>query len=162
MDEPTINLAIHTALLTYCRGIDRLDGAMVASAFHPGAELVDYGPQPLTIETFADYAPGSLAKKFVATQHRISNVRIELDDARTSAKVETYVLAFHVQDVDNIRLLHTFNGRYIDRFEERNGAWKIAKRVLRNDWSKVETIDAPMSGTYVASGRGGSPDPLDD
>jgi hypothetical protein len=32
---------------------------------------------------------------------------------------------------------------------------------LRNDWSRVETIEAPMSGSWVASGRGGTPDPLD-
>jgi hypothetical protein len=57
-------------------------------------------------------------------------------------------------------VLHTFSGRYIDRFELRDGAWLIASRTLRNEWSNVEPVAAPMRGTWVASGRGGSPDPI--
>jgi hypothetical protein len=155
------NLTITQALLRYCRGIDRLDASTVRSAFHPGAELIDYRPEPLTIEEFAEQAMGSLGRRFTATQHRISNVHAELIDDDT-ARVETYVLAFHVQDSDDGPLLHTFNGRYIDRFERRGGDWRIARRTLRNDWSKVEPLGAPMSGGWPKSGRSGSPDPLHD
>jgi hypothetical protein len=151
---------IHSTLLRYCRGIDRLDPAAIAAAFHPGAELIDYGPEPFTIEDFAEHAVASLGKRFTATQHRISNTAIELDGDR--ALVETYVLAYHVEATGDGDVLHTFNGRYIDRFERRDGAWLIASRTLRHDWSKVEPIDAPMRGTWVASGRGGSPDPMYD
>lgn len=160
VDDHDIRRAVEDALHSYCRGIDRLDGALVASAFHPGAALVDYGPDPLTIEVFVEHALGSLGRKFVATQHRLSNTTIAIDG--DMATVESYVLAFHVeQGDDGQRLLHTFNGRYIDRFEERNGAWRIARRTLRNDWSRVEDIEASMGGTWIASGRAGSPDPLD-
>jgi hypothetical protein len=79
-----------------------------------------------------------------------------------SARVETYMLAYHVQDTDDGVLLHTFNGRYIDRFEHRDGAWLIARRTLRNDWSRVEPLGEPMRGAWIASGRAGSPDPLND
>lgn len=156
--EIEIRQQIHDCLLSYTRGIDRLDGALVAAGFHPGAMLHDYGAEPMTIEQFAEHAPGSLQRKFLATQHRVSNVAIELRGDH--AVVETYVLAFHVDEVDGSRRLHTFNGRYIDRFEERDGAWKIVKRQLRNDWTQIEPISEPMSGSYVPSGRGGSPDPL--
>lgn len=162
MDQHDIHLAIGNALRSYCRGIDRLDGALVAAAFHAGAELIDYGPETLRIETFVEHAIASLGRRFVATQHRLSNVTIEIDASSTHAKVEAYVLAFHVQEDNAKQLLHTFNGRYIDRFELRGGAWKIARRTLRNDWSRVETIHTTMSGTWVPSGRGGMPDPLDD
>lgn len=158
MDEHDIRLAIDDALRSYTRGIDRLDGALVAAAFHPGAELIDYGPDPLTIEVFVEHALGSLGRKFVATQHRLSNTTIAIEG--DAATVESYVLAFHVEQVDDGQRLHTFNGRYIDRFEDRDGAWKIARRTLRNDWSRVEDIEVPMGGTWVASGRAGSPDPL--
>jgi uncharacterized protein (TIGR02246 family) len=151
---------IHDALLTYCRGIDRLDPEAIAAAFHPDAELIDYGAETLTIEAFAEYAVASLGKRFRATQHRISNTRIEFDGDR--ALVETYVLAYHVEPTDDGDVLHTFDGRYIDRFELRDGAWLIASRTLRNDWSRVEPIDTPMRGAWVASGRGGSPDPIYD
>lgn len=156
---------ITDALLRYCRGIDRLDPVSVQSAFHPGAELCDYGPEPLSIEAFVEHAMASLGSRFRVTQHRMSNTRIEFadgDPASGSALVETYMLAYHVQDTDDGVLLHTFNGRYIDRFEHRDGAWLIARRTLRNDWSRVEPLGEPMRGAWIASGRAGSPDPLDD
>jgi hypothetical protein len=167
MDLPSIERAIHRALLSYTRGIDRLNPDFVSAAFHPGAALVDFGPSPLTIEQFVEHAMKSLESRFVATQHRISNVNIEVADDGQSARVETYVLAFHVQRVadqpdGDQQLLHTFNGRYIDRFEPRANQWKISRRVLRNDWSQVQPIIKTMGGVWIASGRAGSPDPLDE
>jgi SnoaL-like domain len=158
MTNLEIRAAITDALHSYCRGIDRLHAPSIAAAFHPGAALIDYGPEPSTIEAFVDRALDSLGRKFIATQHRVTNISIEIDGNR--ALVEAYVLAHHVEQTDGGRKLHTFNGRYIDRFEERGGSWKIASRTLRNDWSKVEPIDTPMSGAWVASGRAGSPDPI--
>ena len=157
MSERDARQAITEALHTYCRGIDRLDADLVRAAFHPGAELVDYGPEPMTIERFAEHAIAALGTRFVATQHRISNLSIELDG--TTARAEAYVMAFHVEDGDDGKVLHTFNGRYVDHHEQRDGTWKIAKRFLRVDWSTVEPITGEMSGAWVASGRGGTPDP---
>jgi hypothetical protein len=158
MTDPVTRAAIEDCLRSYCRGIDRLHAPSVLAAFHPGAELIDYGPQPLTIEQFVQYALGSLQRKFVATQHRISNTTI--DFKVFAATVETYVHATHVEDGSEGRRLHTFVGRYIDRFEVQRGAWKIAQRTLRNDWSTVAAMAEPMSGTYVRSGRGETPDPI--
>ena len=158
MTDPDIRTSIEDSLRSYCRGIDRLHAPSIAAAFHPGATLIDYGPQPLTIETFVDYALPSLRKKFVATQHRISNTTVALEGGR--ALVETYVHATHVEETADGRRLHTFVGRYIDRFEERDGQWKIAHRTLRNDWTTVVAMAEAMSGTYVPSGRGDSPDPI--
>ena len=160
MTELQIRACIDDALRSYCRGIDRLDAPSVAAAFHPGADLVDYGPKPLKIEQFVEYALVSLGDKFVATQHRLSNVTVEVTGDR--ALVEAYVLAYHVEDTGDERRLHTFSGRYIDRFEERNGEWKIAQRTLRNDWSTVAPMGESMSGSWVSSGRAGSPDPIFD
>ena len=69
---------IHDRLLSYTRGIDRLDSDLVLSAFHPGAQLYDYGPDPMSVEDFASYAIPS-QKRFVATQRNVSNIRIEID-----------------------------------------------------------------------------------
>ena len=144
----------------YCRGIDRLDATLVVSAFHPGAELINYRPEPLLIEAFVEGVIASLANRFTATQHRLSNVNADIDGDH--ALVEAYVLAYHVETAADGQRLHTFNGRYIDRFERRDSEWRIAKRTLRCDWTRIETIDETMSGAWVASGRAGSPDPLDD
>ncbi len=160
MTTAGVTQQIRNALLSYCRGIDRLDPVVVAAGFHPGAELRDYGTEPMSIETFVEVALTSLRQRFISTQHRISNMSIDFDSDASGALVETYVLAFHVSAADDDHLLHTFNGRYIDRFEERYGVWKIATRTLRNDWSKIEPIDRTMRGNWVASGRVGDSDPL--
>ena len=154
MEQPDLVVArveIHDRLLSYTRGIDRLDSDLVLSAFHPGALLYDYGPDPMSVEDFASYAIPSLGKRFVATQHRVSNIRIEIDG--DLAVLEAYVLSYHVQESEGERILHTFNGRYIDECSLREGAWKIHKRTLRKDWTKVEKIDEEMSGTWPSSAR---------
>lgn len=158
---------IHEALLSYTRGIDRLSASDVAAAFHPGALLHGYGtPEPMPIEVFADYAVGALGERYVATQHRLTNVRIEFTDGDSaSARVESYVEASHARPPtdEGTQRVHTFVGRYIDRCSPGpDGVWRIAERMLRNDWSKVETIIEPMPGVWVPSGRGDEPDPLDE
>lgn len=144
---------IRRALLRYTRGIDRLDADLVASAFHPGAMCIDYGADPLAIEDFVTYAIPRLGEAYLATQHRMSNINIDFGDDADHAQSEAYVLAFHVQATEAGKKLHTFNGRYIDDFAWRDGAWKIATRVLRVDWSRVEPIDEEMGGAWVHSAR---------
>jgi len=161
--EAKAHQQVTAALLSYCRGIDRLDASAVLAAFHSGAELRDYGPEPMTVEAFTEYALPALERRFTATQHRISNTSIEVLSGGNRALVETYVLAFHATgDGDEPAKLHTFNGRYIDHFEQRDGRWLIADRTLRVDWSRVETIVEPMGGSWIASGRAGSSDPIYD
>lgn len=160
MTELEIRDCIEDALRSYCRGIDRLHAPSIEAAFHPGATLVDYGPAPLTIEVFVQHAVASLGKRFAATQHRLSNITVEIDG--DVARVESYVLAFHVEKGDGGPRLHTFAGRYIDRFEQRGGDWRITQRVLRNDWSSVAAMGDAMTGTWIAGGRDGSPDPIFD
>jgi hypothetical protein len=159
MTELEIRARIDDCLRSYCRGIDRLHGPSVEAAFHPGAALEGYGSaEALTIDAFVPYAMAALGKRFVSTQHRISNTSYAV--AADHAMVETYVLAYHVEQTDEGRRLLTFAGRYIDRFEPRDGDWRIVRRTLRNDFSMVEPMGEPMGGAYVPSGRGGTPDPI--
>jgi len=147
------------ALLSYTRGIDRLDKESVISAFHPGAILNNYGPEPMPIEDFVEYALPSLKQRYSATQHRVSNIRIEIKEDR--ALVESYVLAYHVKSSESSKQLHTFNGRYIDTFALRDAHWKISERFLRNDWSKVDDITEEMAGSSVwVKSRRDADDPI--
>lgn len=161
MDDHELRHIAEERLLTYCRGIDRLDPGIVAAPFHPGALLIDYAPTPVPIEAFVERAVVSLGERFVATQHRATNLLLERL-APDVARYEAYMLAFHLEDGDEGRRLHTFNGRYVDRLEERDGVWKIAQRHLRVDWSTITPADETMTGeeTWVRSGRAGAPDPI--
>ena len=149
--ELAARAAIEDALLTYCRGVDRLDADLVRAAFHDDAVLLDYGPEPLHIDAFVTHVIPRLGERFTATQHRVSNTRIERTGS--TAKVEAYVLAFHVESGDDGRFLHTFNGRYIDTAEDRGQGWRIAQRILRVDWSRRDPWHEDMSGSWPQSGR---------
>lgn len=141
---------IEQCLLTYCRGIDRLDEELIRGAFHPEA-VVDYGGGEHPIEEFASYAVARLRSRYVATQHRITNVYPEI--AGDHARCEAYVLAFHVQVEGDDEWLHTFSGRYLDRFERREGRWAIARRDLRCDWTRCDPTVEHMAGSFIASAR---------
>ena len=159
--ELSQRVEIVDALLSYTRGIDRLDKESVISAFHPGAILNNYGPEPMPIEDFVEYALPSLKQRYSATQHRVSNIRIEIKEDR--ALVEAYVLAYHVKSSESSKQLHTFNGRYIDTFALRDAHWKISERFLRNDWSKVDDITEEMAGSSVwVKSRRDADDPIYD
>ncbi len=155
-----VRAAIDDALRSYCRGIDRLHAPAIEAAFHPDAMLDGYGSgEPTPIAVFVPNVLASLRAKFVATQHRLSNVTIEIDGH--TALAESYVLAYHVIGAPGgERTLLTFNGRYIDRFEARDDTWKIARRALRVDWSDISPMGTSMAGAYIQSGRDGTPDPI--
>ena len=141
-------------LLSYTRGIDRLDPGAILAAFHPGALLEGYQVDALVpIEDFALPVVERLRKRYSSTQHRLSNTKIDFND--DGAIAESYILAYHVQpaDEDSPERLWTFSGRYIDYFEDRDGQWRIAKRFLRADWTRIETIDEKMPNKFISGSR---------
>ena len=141
-------------LLSYTRGIDRLDPDAILAAFHPGALLEGYQVDALVpIEDFALPVVERLRKRYSSTQHRLSNTKIDFND--DGAIAESYILAYHVQpaDEDSPDRLWTFSGRYIDYFEDRDGQWRIAKRFLRADWTRIETIDEKMPNKFISGSR---------
>ena len=151
---------IMNCLLSYTRGIDRLDPDAILAAFHPGALLEGYQVDALVpIEDFALPVTERLRKRYSSTQHRLSNTKIDFND--NGAIAESYILAYHVQpaDEDSPERLWTFSGRYIDYFEDRDGQWRIAKRFLRADWTRIETIDEKMPNKFIAGSRDES-DPI--
>lgn len=113
------------------RAVDRGDPEMMESCFHPDAR--DYrgvvnGPAANAREALRNI-------NLAVTQHVTTNISIELDG--DVANVESYVTAFHHIDAapgcpERDELLRA---RYVDRFEKRDGAWKIAHRITVWDWS---------------------------
>jgi len=151
---------IMNGLLSYTRGIDRLDPDAIIAAFHPGALLEGYQVDSFVpIEDFALPVVERLRKRYSSTQHRLSNTKIDFND--DGAIAESYILAYHVQPAseDSQDKLWTFSGRYIDYFEHRNDEWRISKRFLRSDWTKIETIEEKMPNKFIPGARDKS-DPI--
>jgi ketosteroid isomerase-like protein len=119
---------IMDCLLRYTRGADRHDVALMASAYHPGA-IDQHGVAPdLEATAFADWAIGWHREFQTRHQHIIANSTIELDG--DTAHVETYY-GFWGENREGPPSLCF--GRYLDRFEKREGRWGIAHRVCVNE-----------------------------
>lgn len=162
LDEVIAHTEIRQVLASYCRGVDRRDAELLRSIYHPDAtddHTMFVGPG---VE-FADFIVGSLDGVETTGQHQITTSYIEVDG--DVARVESYYLSFHplaVAGEDREKLLWT-GGRYLDRFEKRDGRWKIADRVVTVDWGRDELPGAPWPGMsdYPPTGPKGSGDPSD-
>jgi len=70
--------------------------------------------------------------------------RVEpVDPSGDVAYCESYAIGHHVRseggrDVDD----RVMGLRYDDRFERRDGEWRIADRVVRYEWLRVDACDA--------------------
>lgn len=111
------------------RGLDRIDGELLLSAFHPGG-IINVGQFDGPIEQFVPWVSGHLSK-MKRTHHHIGNNLIELHGDKAFS--ETYIWASHDFDRDGQALTYTVCGRYADRLEKRGGKWRIVHRTLLAD-----------------------------
>ncbi len=133
--ELSARAQIHDVLLRYCRGLDRVDMDLVRGTFHRDAWI--QFPESLhvgSVDGFVDFLAAEMPR-FVRTMHFLGNSLIEFDGPNI-AHVETYLNADH-QGSER----HHWKGeyvklwaRYLDRFEQRDGVWLIARRRLLVDW----------------------------
>ena len=154
---------IRKVLLQYARGIDRLDLDLVRACYHHDA-TDSHGSFEGTVDEFLAWVARVL-RRYDATMHFLGNPLVEfadsVDDEPLSALVETYGMAFHraAGGPPERNLVTGF--RFIDRFECRNGAWGIARRVATTEWSRVDREDDwwPIPGGML-QGRRDRTDPV--
>lgn len=150
---------IHEAVLRYCRGVDRCEPDLIRSAFHPDA-FDDHGAFRMPALEFADAITKQKREKMEFSVHRITNHLIEIDG-------DTAISEAIVSSVQRVRgeTFTQFSGsRYLDRFEKRDGEWRIAYRLIVHDWDGSAELgewrmaDIPAD-TFTMGGRG-SEDPI--
>lgn len=138
----------------YCRGVDRCDEAELAGVYHPDG-TDDHGTFSGNGRDFAAWASKGGKRFWTASHHTVHNVIIEWagDDI---AEVECYVLAFN-QRAEGIERpdggsgrVEVFAGRYLDRFERRDGVWLIAHRQALRD--VVTVLDAESWADRIHAG----------
>ena len=131
--------AISDVVLTYCRGIDRLDRDLVTSCFH--ADATDtHGSFNGTIAEFIDWAFG-LLQRYDSTMHLVANHLATVNGS--AAVAETYGIAYHRSTDSDPRRNLTVGFRYLDRLERRDeGPWRIARRIATTEW-----VTAPGTGS---------------
>ena len=155
--ELKARLDIHDVLARYCRGADRCDAALMQSCFHEGAQD-DHGFFNGPAMQFAAQAAVSLRERFVSSKHFMTNEYVEIDG--NTAASETYIIAWMRKREDGGLCDVMVSARYLDRFENRGGAWKIVHRTLVNDGVRVDPVqgdDERMSQSQA--GDRGAADP---
>jgi hypothetical protein len=128
--------AIAEVLYRYARACDRADEAMLRSCFLPGAPYRHGRFAGTASEFFA------LAMKIIGStkleKHQISNVLVELGG--DVAFAESHYIAYHRRFNEQTGEEEDFfsGGRFLDRFERRDGSWLIAARVGLIDYERFE------------------------
>lgn len=130
---------IREVLRRYCRGVDRMDNKLIRSVYHDDAKEHHGGFRGETPDDFITYAD-ERSGTFQSTSHFVTNHSVEL--AGDVAYSEAYVLVVHHGEGPDGPHEAIFGGRYVDRFERRDGEWKIADRVVVHDWARVDQVQA--------------------
>jgi hypothetical protein len=126
----------------YARGVDRHDEELIVSAYHPDGVDV-HGHAVNDMAHFAEWANALHDTAFVRHTHCITTHNCEIDGS--VAHAESYVLyGLLTRDAKAVWL---GCGRYIDRLEKRDGAWKIALRKTVIDWM-ISADTAPMQTQF--------------
>jgi ketosteroid isomerase-like protein len=123
LEELEARTAIEDCLKRFARAVDRQDWEAARRAYHEGA-FDDHGFFKGPPDAFLAH----IAKLHAVQDHSMhfnTNVLIEFQ-ARDRAFVETYVLV--LQRFRDRRV--TASARYLDRFEKRDGEWRVAHRTL--------------------------------
>jgi hypothetical protein len=113
----------------YCRALDRHDRELMARVFHPDAidnhgEWVGRAPEAIV------WSDASLAAAWLSHSHHVTCHFCEIEGE--VAHTESYLISFR-RHKDG-KTVVVGGGRYIDRFERRDGEWRIALRREVSDW----------------------------
>jgi ketosteroid isomerase-like protein len=126
---------IHEVIMRYCRAIDRCDEELLRSVYHSDA-WDDHGQFKGKASDFIPVCMKALRDDFHGTMHAICNELVEIEG--DTAYSESYFVAYHRANKDGVEHELVLGGRYVDRFERRQGVWKIAHRVVAHEFDTIE------------------------
>jgi ketosteroid isomerase-like protein len=134
--------AICSVIYRLARAVDRRDLAQLQSCYHHDA-LEDHGAYVGSAAKFCELAstPPGIYERM---HHNVGTIHIELDG--DMARSEAYVCAsgrLIAPGADGSVQSRSIYARYIDRFERRDGEWRIAQRIVVKDWTDVRAITDP-------------------
>jgi hypothetical protein len=130
LDEFQLRKLVHG----YCRAVDRGDIARLRDLYHPDA-TDDHGAVATgSADELLDAI--TAARPYIRSmQHNVTTVNFAIEGS--SAEGEIYTIATHTfsardRDVDVV-----VGGRYLDKYEKRDGTWKFSQRMIVTDWAHV-------------------------
>jgi hypothetical protein len=139
---------IYDALMRYCVGIDRGELDLVLSAFHDDALDNHIGIEERATERFTRTVQQATSSAMI-TSHNIGNVIIRVDGS--VAYSQSYLTAWHRFDIEGKPYDWVIGGRYLDRFERRNGTWRIAHRTVVYDYERFDEVPPKPAGHQASA-----------
>ncbi len=129
---------IYDCMVRMSRGTDRCDKALFVSGFHADS-VVTAGPFVGNPSDLYDWAAKFQQDMYTATLHKLHQMHCELDG--DDAHAETYYFFVGCMGENNLLA----GGRYIDRFERRDGRWGLTMRNNFVEWtSLVPAMASPL------------------
>jgi len=150
LDRIVAKAEIYDVLMRYCRGVDRSDPELVKSVYHEDG-YDDHGAM--------FQGPGWEFAKFFAPQdpprgpgavHFIGNHYVEFEGPDVAFSEASYLTLSHSPETAESARIFTFVGRYVDRFERRNGEWRVAHRICLHEWNRVEVVPTSEPHTVAS------------
>lgn len=141
--------AIRDVITGIARGVDRFDQALLSACIAEDAALDMGAGKTVSGAEFAAMLKPP-AQRPRGRMHVVSNERIVLEgDAAWS---ETYIVSCQaIQDGEGVQT-RLRAGRYLDRFERRDGEWKLTQRTFVDEWSRSDSVKAaPPPGAHCSA-----------
>ena len=140
IDEMIAHTEIRQVLATYFRALDRQDVTLLKTVFHPDA-TDDHGKGVFTgnAHEMCEWIVENSKTFEMVRQHHLTNIWIDMD-GENFANVESYGIVVRSQpDEAGNEQRQLAGGRIVDRFERRDGVWKVLHRVIIIDcvWGNV-------------------------
>lgn len=125
-------------LVRFSRGMDRFDRDLFLSAFHPDATIAA-GPFVGTPQDCWNWAVPMHEAAQVLHHHALLNHSAEIDGEVAHAETYYQFIARNRSSGEGSEeTVMLAGGRYIDRLEQRSGAWRIALRINLIEWSCLQ------------------------
>jgi len=155
IDEFQLRKLVHA----YCRAVDRGDIAQLKNLYHHDAVDGHGGFSAGTADRFLEQL--TAARPHIRSmQHNITTMNFTISGH--AAEGEIYTIAIHTlagsgQDLDLV-----VGGRYLDKYEKRDDAWKIIERTIVTDWARVnDPSSMDLSHPITKDTLRGTPDAND-
>lgn len=127
---------ISDVLYLYARGWDRLDEEALRGCFFADSDH-QHGGFKGKSHDFITAGMKAIRAKVKSTTHLITNPLVEIDGDKAIAECLFFAHHRRMNKAGTDEEDYFLKGRYLDRFERRNGEWKIAFRRGLHDFERV-------------------------
>jgi hypothetical protein len=138
VEKLLIKEQLHELEMAYCRGIDRRDPELIRSIFFADA-IEDHGDAwQGTGYEWVDYIFSGYLAQFEVTAHYVLNEWYKVEGDKAAG--ETHRISYHRRpNGEEV----TAGSRTFNRYECRDGVWRIAYRGVTRDWLRESRAAPP-------------------